>query len=87
MNNMYNQFCSIFEMLRNDDTFDTVIVVQCTMYIQPLFNLAYRCFKGVKALPVDYTLYKNAWITQVIFNGLLTNKLEKILFLMHGSRY
>ncbi|KAL4149571.1 hypothetical protein QTP88_003497 [Uroleucon formosanum] len=26
-----------------------------------------RCFKGVKALPVDYTANKNAWMTQEIF--------------------
>jgi len=27
-----------------------------------------RCFKGVKALPVEYSANKNAWMTQEIFS-------------------
>ncbi|XP_025190385.1 tigger transposable element-derived protein 6-like [Melanaphis sacchari] len=30
-----------------------------------------RCFKGVKALPVDYTANKNAWMTREIFSQWL----------------
>ncbi|VVC36588.1 DDE superfamily endonuclease domain [Cinara cedri] len=30
-----------------------------------------RCFKGVKALPVDYSANKNAWMTQEIFSQWL----------------
>jgi len=30
-----------------------------------------HCFKGVKALPVNYTINKNAWMTQEIFSQWL----------------
>jgi len=32
-------------------------------------NKQRRSFKEVKALPVDYTANKNAWMTQKIFSG------------------
>ncbi|KAL4121289.1 hypothetical protein QTP88_013833 [Uroleucon formosanum] len=44
-----------------------------------------RCFKGVNALPVDYTANKNAWMTQEIFCQWLIkwdNELDKKIVLL-----
>jgi len=44
-----------------------------------------RCFKGVKALPVDYTANKNAWMTQEIFSQWLIkwdNELDRKIVLL-----
>ncbi|KAL4103218.1 hypothetical protein QTP88_010049 [Uroleucon formosanum] len=44
-----------------------------------------RCFKGVKALPVDYTAKKNAWMTQEIFSQWLIkwdNELDRKIVLL-----
>jgi len=44
-----------------------------------------RCFKGVKALPVDYIANKNAWMTQEIFSQWLMkwdNELDRKIVLL-----
>lgn len=44
-----------------------------------------RCFKGVKALPVDYSANKNAWMTLEIFSQWLIkwdNELRRNILLL-----